>query len=287
MRRIGPVTAILTVLVGASVGTALLAQPSGQLTHAQSMMQTSPGPRTNPTLTPGSPPDYLLKQSDLSGHVIHTSERSYYNHGPNDTINGVQDSSAEIWVRLDTTDNPDLVHAIIRNSNGTVIGEQLLGPTGGTWLRVPGTVPGQPAAATCKSDMTYNTTSGLSAFVPQFVNTSLLASEFGLSKSAPRSPSQRIPATTASGLTPLKTYDSDSTITPWVSQGKSRTGQSSYMVVETDTNGRMVYRDGRVTDANGAILQEFSLTYGPVEVYDTSAVPATAFTLTTGVCDGR
>lgn len=232
--------------------------------------------------------------STLRNAVLHWTGTSYVDKaGSADPYNGKQTAS-DIRAQTDATGAVVKIHAVYTAPDGTPF-QELLQDTSHT-LRVFGPAyaavfptaqplasstptPAGSSTARCQSGQGGLNTSRSQDLLPPFVDPTAPLQQ-GLQLSQASSPAPQFPMpTTPPSITPTRTYAPTGTVAIYTKQITQVVGQPETREVAVQADGRIVQLQDTITDAQGQILSQTRQGYGPLQVYNATAVPASVFAL--------
>ncbi len=290
------VSAVLSGLAALIVlGIALVAARPWHSTSAETPRPSAATPAHNAGETFVPPPAVA---STLRKAVIHWPGSSYsYNPASRDPYNG-KTTTSDIWAQTDANGAIVKFHAVYTAPDGIPFQEVLqdtsrttrvFGPAYAAVFPTPAPLPSgaTPGAATAANPFCQSGPGGLSglsasktqSLLPPFVDPKALPQQGFELAQANASPPAVPAAATSIDLAPVQTYPSSQTVQLYTKRVPAPADEPETHTVEVQPDGRIVQLEATVTDAKGDILGQARQTFGPVQVYNPSSVPASVFTL--------
>lgn len=277
----GGITSGTGLLARGGTSTAVFATP----TPASTIKNTGAHSKSSGR-SPGSGPAlWMVIPSALAGHTVHWTQVSYsYRATSPDPANG-QLVTGSVWEQIGADGIPTVFFASYTLSTGVPL-QEILQTRNGVMLLLGSAYAGQGPSCTQQSQSV--SVAQMRATLPPFADESKLASQ-GFSKTLLKAPAYGVPTSRDSiiGVTPVQVYSSVGSAYSWVARTSLQGNATEVTIIDADAQGRVETQDSQIISGAGAITSETRTTFGVLQVYASSSVPASVFPTQIGrACNG-
>ena len=218
----------------------------------------------------GGQPSWLVKPQ-FANKVLHWGQTATsYTVDSTGTLQG-QTLTGDIWMKVGSDGLPILTHVRYTQPDGALAQEIVQTRTTETdFFGV-----GYPSSR-CQTSPHTASVQDLRAALPSFVNTAQFPAAGYQQVSV--SNQHAIPATTRlPGIQPVQTYALTTIVQSWQLQGVFSSQMKDTLIVSFGKDQRVLMQEVQLFDSHGKMIQKNWHTYGPLQVYTLTTVPANVF----------
>lgn len=228
---------------------------------------------------------FVVTPPSLVGKVLHWTPTEYHYAARSPDPGNGRAVTGDIWVQMGPDGVPTLFHGRYTYADGSFRQEIVQTPHAESVTFETAMVPTTPVGRADCTQRAGSTPDRMRGLVPQFIDETALP-RFGFRATGGGPPAKPLPVTTSvPGVAPRLIYDGG-TIRRWEERLAGTGGTGEMLTLEIGTEGRLRVRLSQLVDAQGQVVNEDWTAYGPLEVYDAGAIPASVFALSQEGCHG-